>query len=604
MEREEALDKYKWDLKDIYPTQQDWDKDYEELMANVSRYEDYKGKLNTEETLKDYMSFNEWFSRKFMKMYLYSYLGHDIALKDDTFQTNLDKIQNLQFKLSQVTSYISPELASNDDYFYLELLKKEDFKDHRLGFESIIQNKKHVLSEIEERALSITSSYDDGFSDIYDTLIDTNLKFNTFTVDGKEYKLNDELYGLYMSDKNREVREKAYTGLYEVYKQFSHTFSKLFVYHLKQGSADLALRNHDSYLSAVLKGSRIPEGVYYNLVNQVNNNVDVMKEYFKLLKDESGIEDFKYYDSYISISSLDKKFDYETQFAIVKDALALLGDEYVSLLDKAYNERWIDVYPSDTKSSGGYQFGSYDTHPYIFLNNTDDYNSMSTLAHEAGHAMHSYYSNHNQPYETSGYAIYVAEVASTVNEILLNKYMLENSKDIDDKIYYLDRYIKNIKSTVFRQTMFSEFEERMHALIEEEVPVNLPVIKEEYRKLLDKHFGGVIEVDDLLEHEWIRISHFYRPFYVYKYATSFTSANYIATCILEDKNNMREKYFELLKSGGCDYPDALLKKVGVDLESEEPFNILFDDLKNAISQLKELLNEKKNLQTVKASKAR
>ena len=221
---------------------------------------------------------------------------------------------------------------------------------------------------------------------------------------------------------------------------------------------------------------------------------------------------------------------------------------------------------------------------------------MSTLAHEAGHAMHSYYSNNNQPYETAGYAIYVAEVASTVNEILLNKYMLENSQDIDDKIYDLDRYIKNIKSTVFRQTMFSEFEEKMHSLIEQEVPVNLPVIKQEYRKVLDKHFGGVVEVDELLEYEWIRISHFYRPFYVYKYATSFTSANYIATCILNDKNNMKEKYFELLKSGGNDYPDAILKKVGVDLESDEPYDILFSDLKNAIRQLKELLNEKKKLQ--------
>lgn len=596
MEREEALEKYKWNLKDIYPSQEAWDQDYEELMANVGKYEEYKGRLNTEEVLKEYLEFNEWYSRKFMNLYLYSYLGHDVALKDDTFQTNLNKIENLQYKLSMATSFISPELAANNDDFYLKLLEKEEFKDHKISFESIIQNKKHVLSEIEERALSITSSYDGGFSDIYDTLIDTNLAFKSFKVGDKEYKLTDELYGLYMSDKNREVREKAYTGLYDVYKQFAHTFSKLFVYHLKSGSSDLSIRNHDSYLSAVLKSSRIPEGVYYNLVNKVSENVDVMKEYFSLLKSESGLDEFKYYDTYISISSLDKEFDYETQFKTVKEALAVLGEEYVSLLDRAYNERWIDVYPSDTKSSGGYQFGSYDTHPFIFLNNTDDYNSMSTLAHEAGHAMHSYYSNKNQPYETAGYAIYVAEVASTVNEILLNKYMLENSQDIDDKIYYLDRYIKNIKSTVFRQTMFSEFEEKMHSLIEQEVPVNLPVIKQEYRKVLDKHFGGVVEVDELLEYEWIRISHFYRPFYVYKYATSFTSANYIATCILNDKNNMKEKYFELLKSGGNDYPDAILKKVGVDLESDEPYDILFSDLKNAIRQLKELLNEKKKLQ--------
>ena len=314
MEREEALEQYKWNLKDIYPSQEAWDQDYEELMANVRKYEEYKGRLNTEEVLREYLEFNEWYSRKFMNLYLYSYLGHDVALKDDTFQTNLNKIENLQYKLSMATSFISPELAANSDDFYLKLLEKEEFKAHKISFESIIQNKKHVLSEIEERALSITSSYDGGFSDIYDTLIDTNLAFKSFKVGDKEYKLTDELYGLYMSDKNREVREKAYTGLYDVYKQFAHTFSKLFVYHLKSGSSDLSIRNHDSYLSAVLKSSRIPEGVYYNLVNKVSENVDVMKEYFSLLKSESGLDEFKYYDTYISISSLDKEFDYETHF--------------------------------------------------------------------------------------------------------------------------------------------------------------------------------------------------------------------------------------------------------------------------------------------------
>ena len=279
MEREEALEKYKWNLKDLYESQEAWEKDFKELEDMVEKFSAFKGKLNEEETLKKYLKFNEYFSRKFMKVYLYSYLGHDVSLKDDTFQTNLNKIQNMQVKLSQATSYISPELASIDDAYFKELMKKEEFKDHRLGFEGIMENKEHVLSEIEEAALSITSSYEDGFNDIYDTLIDTSLVFPPFVVDGKEYKLNDELYGLYLIDSNREVREKAYNGLYEVYKQYAHTFAKLFVYHLKQGSADLELRNYDSYLNAVLKGSKIPEGVYYNLVNQVSSNVDVMKEH-------------------------------------------------------------------------------------------------------------------------------------------------------------------------------------------------------------------------------------------------------------------------------------------------------------------------------------
>jgi oligoendopeptidase F len=318
-----------------------------------------------------------------------------------------------------------------------------------------------------------------------------------------------------------------------------------------------------------------------------------MKNYFSLLKKETGINDFSFYDTYISISSLDKKFDYETQKEIIKDALSVLGEEYQQLLQEAYDQRWIDVYPSDNKASGGYQYGSYDTHPYVFLNNTDDYHSLSTMAHELGHAMHSYYSHKYQPSQTAGYSIFVAEVASTVNEILLNRHMIKNSKNIDDKIFFIDQYIKSVKGTVFRQTMFSEFEEKLHNLTQNKETLTLERINEEYKKVLEKHFDGVVNIDENINHEWIAISHFYRPFYVYKYATSFTTANYIASSILEDKNNMKEKYFELLKSGGSDWPNEILKKVGVDLETSKPYEMLFEDLNNSIEELKRLLELKK-----------
>jgi len=593
MEREESLEIHKWKLEDIYASQEEWDRDFAYLESIIDKYSYFRGNLKDEEVMREYNKFDEEFSRIYMNLYLYSYLGHDTSLKDTRYETNLDKIDNLGNKLAQLTAYLSPEFASLDNSYFLELLKKEEFKDYRLTYESIMDNKKHTLSEKEEEALATTDSFSGGFHDIYNTLIDIDMVFPSFEVDGKQYKLTDELFGLYMSDKNREVREKAYTNLYNTYKQFAHTFAKLFTYHLKMTSSDLKLRKFSTYLDGSLEGSRIPKGVYYNLVNKVSENVDVMKEYFKLLAKETGIDDFKYYDSYVSISSLDKKFDYQEQEKIVRKALSILGEEYSSLLNEAFTKRWIDVYPSDTKAGGGYQYGSYDTHPYVFLNNTDDYSSMSTLAHELGHAMHSYYSNKNQPYITHNYSLFVAEVASTVNEILLNRYMIANSNDIDEKIYYIDQYVKQIKSTVFRQTMFSEFEERMHYLIENDYPLNLEMINKEYKKVLDKHFEGAISIDERLEHEWIRIGHFYRPFYVYKYATSYTTANYIATCIIEDKNNMREKYFELLKSGGNDYPNEILKKVGVDLETDEPYDILFADLEGAISSLKQLLKEKK-----------
>lgn len=593
MEREQASNKYKWNLEELYKTQGDWDKEYTYLLDNVDKFKEYKGKFNQKEEWVKYNEFNNEFSRKFMNLYLYAFLGHDVNLKDSRYQTNLMKMHNLSSKLDQASAYISPEMASLDEAYLKSLMSDEMFKDYKLKLESIILNKRHVLSEQQEEALATTSAFSEGFSDIYDTLIDTDLTYEGFEVDGKFYPMSEEKYSKYMDSDNREIRKKAYDSLYAQYKKYARTFAKLYTYHVKLCGSDLKLRKYDSYLSATLEGSKIPSGVYYKLIEKVNENVDVMKEYFSLVKDQLKIEDFSFYDTYTTISELNKEYDQETQFEIVKKALEVLGQEYQGLLQQAHDNNWMDVYPSETKSSGGYQFGSYDTHPYVLLNNTDNYTSMSTMAHELGHAMHSYYSNKNQPYPTHNYAIYVAEVASTVNEILLNRYMIENSKDNEEKIFFIDKYIKNIKATVFRQTMFSEFEEKVHSMIEADNPLGVESLVEIYHGLLEKHFGGVVNIDENIDHEWIRISHFYRPFYVYKYATSYTCANYIASSILENKNNMREKYFDLLKSGSSDWPDQLLKKVGVDLESDAPYDMLFNDLKNHIELLKELLTQRK-----------
>ena len=593
MEREKASSNYKWNLEDLYKSQDDWDKDYKQLVDDVEKFESYRGKFSDKETLKQYYIFDEEFSRKFMNLYLYAFLGHDVNLKDSRYQNNLMKMSNLSSKLGQVSAYIAPEMASLDEKYLQEFMGDTAFKDYKLNFEKIIMNKQHILSEQEEKALATTTNYNEGFSDVYDTLIDTDLTYDSFIVDGKEYPMSEEKYSKYLDNDNREVRKKAYDSLYTQYKKFSRTFAKLYVYHVKMCGSDLKLRKYDSYLSASLEGAKIPSGVYYKLIEKVNENVDVIKQYYSLVKEQLKLEDFAFYDTYTTISELNKEYDQETQFAIVKKALEVLGEEYQDLLQQAHDNNWMDVYPSDTKSSGGYQFGSYDTHPYVLLNNTDNYNSMSTMAHELGHAMHSYYSNKNQPYATHGYSIYVAEVASTVNEILLNRYMIENSKDNEEKIFFIDKYIKNVKATVFRQTMFSEFEEKIHSLISQDVPLGIDEIKDVYHALIEKHFGGVVNIDENIDYEWIRISHFYRPFYVYKYATSYTCANYIATCILENKNNMKEKYFELLKSGGCDWPNNILKKVGVDLETNEPYDILFNDLKRYIEELKELLKQRK-----------
>ncbi|MBQ0017439.1 MAG: oligoendopeptidase F, partial [Clostridiales bacterium] len=303
---------------------------------------------------------------------------------------------------------------------------------------------------------------------------------------------------------------------------------------------------------------------------------------------------FKFYDVYLSLASkLNKKFDLDEQKEIVKKALINLGDDYQKLLDKAYSENWMDVYPNNDKASGGYCLSVYGLHPYVLLNNNDNYDSMSTMAHELGHAMHGYYSNKEQPISTADHAIYIAEIASTTNEVLLAKYMIKNAKTDEEKLFYLGHLIESFKGTVFRQTMFSEFEDYAFKEIEKGSILTQEKLNNKYKSLLEKHFGGVVKIDDNIINEWTRISHFFRPYYVYKYATSFISAVNIASKIEKGDKEAIEKYKTLLKSGGNDYPDKLLKKAGVDLEKDETYVVAFNVLKEALNEVKQILKKQR-----------
>lgn len=592
MDRKDANQKYKWDLQKIYATNELWQKDYDYLKNNYKKLYDYKGQLKDKDKLLDYLNFERVLSLILDKLSYYSYLSHDINLNSPIYNEQLGLIENLQSLMASETSFVLPELNTLSDEQLTGIINDKRFYNNRFLFKNILLNRKHLLSEKEEKICSLAGSFSGGFSKVYDDLTEVDTKFAPIVIDGKEYPLTIENFSLYITNENRDIRKQAYDNLYNKYKEISHTTSTCYIYDIKSETFDLKLRNYDSLLQALLYSSQIDERVYYNLIENVNHNLHLMHRYFKLLGKVKNIENMQFYDTYLSISNnFTNQYDIETQYHLVKQALKVLGDDYQNKLDTAFNNNWIDVYSGENKSSGGYNFCIYSTTPHIFLNDNGNYNSLSTLAHELGHAMHSAYTNETQPYETSNIQIFIAEIASTTNEILLNKYLLNTTTDKKEKIFLLDQFIKNTKATVFRQTMFSEFEDYAHKLVEQDKPISNEILNNEYKELLKKHFGDAVNIDDKIVFEWSRINHFFRPYYVYKYATSYVCANYIATNIYNGTNNMLEKYINLLKSGNSDYPTNLLKLVDIDLTKNDVYNLMFENLENAISSLEKLILE-------------
>ena len=587
MDRNNADNKFKWDLSDIYSNDSEWKKDFDYLEKNCEKFLTFKGKLGDKKTLKEYNDFSRDYMNILEKVFLYSFLNHDVNLKEGKYIEQRGMLENLETKIASLTAYVTPELASLPEEYIKSLTEDSDFEYHKMSYQSILDNKKHILSEKEENIMSLMGNFAGGFSNIFDSLTESDMKFDPVIIDGEEKKLTIENLGVYLTNPNREVRRQAFKNIYKSFEQFAFTIANTYIYNLKLNSFDLKLRNYSSLLEASLEGSKIPEKVYYNLIENVNKHVDLMHRYYSVMKKKLSLDDFAIYDTYMSIFDKPKaNYTVDEQFEIVKKAVAPLGNDYLDVLENnVLKEHWIDAYSNDNKAGGGYCIAVYLSHPYVLLNDNGDYNSISTMAHELGHAMHSYYSNKNQPSELAGYSIFVAEVASTVNEILLNKYMIKNSKTEEEKLYYIDQYIKTLKGTVYRQTMFSEFEDYAHKLCENQTPLSQQIFDKKYLELNHHYFGDDVVIEDDIKHEWSRISHFYRPYYVYKYATSFTCACYIANSILMEKEGALENYKNLLKSGGNDWPNNILKKVGIDLENSEPYDIMFNDLENLIKEI-------------------
>ncbi|NMA95732.1 MAG: oligoendopeptidase F [Clostridiales bacterium] len=572
--RDEVDDNFKWRLEDIYPTEADWEKDYKTVKSLIPGIEGHRGKLSaSSKGLLEGLGHYYATQRILEKLYSYARMRRDEDNANSKYQALTDRAESLLVEFSSASSYIVPEIISIDEDMLKDWIEKnKEFDEYRQFLDEIIREKDHVLSPEEERILAMAGEVCGAPSLIFSMLNDADMKFpHIKNEEGEEVELTKGRYIAFLESKDRRVRKDAFKTLYATYSKQKNTIATTFVSSLKKDNFISSARRYNSSLEAALSSDNVGIDVYDNLINAVENNLESMYRYLDVRKRALGLDELHMYDVYVPIvKDIDMKIPYEEGKEMIIKALEPLGKDYVNGLKEGFESGWIDRYENVGKTSGAYSWGCYDAHPYVLMNYQDNLNSVFTLAHEMGHAMHTYHSNKNQPYPLAGYRIFVAEVASTLNEILLTHYLLDTIDDDTTRAYIVNNHLEGFKGTVYRQTMFAKFEQIAHGKILEGIPLTFEDLCDIYYKLVKKYHGEGVVADKEIAMEWMRIPHFYRAFYVYKYAIGFSAASSIAKGILEGKPGAVDKYIEFLSSGGSDYPIELLKKAGVDMSTPEP----------------------------------
>lgn len=590
--RNEIEEKYTWDLTTIFTSDEEWYTELEKVSNEVKDIEKYKDNITTSaKNLLDFLRFDEKLDRKMNKLYYYAHLKHDQDTTNTIYQTLIGKISNLFKEYNELAAFVIPEMLKKDYNDVLEYIKEEkELEEYAFSLEKIYRYKEHTLSEPEEKILSSLSKALGIADDVYTSLIDSDLKFGMIKdEDGKEIEFTESNYSKFISSKDRNIRKNAFEMMYNTYSKYKNTLATTFSGNVEYLTSIAKIKKYNSSIEASLFDDNIDTKVYDNVVNTVNNNLKTIYKYFDLKKEVLGLDEIHLYDIYAElVNDLDKEYSFEEAKDLVFKAVEPLGKEYSKILNKAFDERWIDVYNNEGKRGGAYSSGFYDTNPFVLLNYEGKLNDVSALAHELGHSMHTYFSCHNNSYTNSNYKLFVAEVASTTNELFLCKYLLKTSTDKKEKMYVLNRMMELFKGTIFRQAMFAEFERDMHALKEKGEILTNELLCDEYYKLNQKYFGKNVVVDDLIKYEWERIPHFYYDFYVYKYCIGLSCASYIVTNILEGKENALENYIKFLSSGGSDYPANELKIAGIDITKP-------DVIESAIKMFDETIDEFKRL---------
>ncbi len=581
-----------WDLEDIFATDEEWEQSYSRLKNRIPEIAEYKGRLaESGKTLYEALQKEDELSIELGQLFVYARMRYDEDTTNSFYQGLNEKARQLLVQLGEEASYITPEILSMPEEKIQNFLDNApELKLYGHALERLNKKRPHVLTEKEESLLAQVSDVTGASSNTFSMLNNADLKFPSIEDEkGEQVEVTQGRFIGFMQNDDRRVRRDAFKAMYDTYSSYHNTFASTLAGNVKKNIFSSKVRKYESARQAALSKNHIPEVVYDQLVSTVNDNLHLLHRYLDIRKKALGLDELHMYDLYTPIvKDVDFEVSYDEAKELMVKGLAHMGTEYQNIVEEGLNDRWVDVEESAGKRSGAYSSGTYGTKPYVLMNWQDNISNLFTLAHEFGHSVHSYYTRKNQPYPYADYSIFVAEVASTTNEALLNSYLLNKETDKQRRLYLLNNFLEGFRGTVFRQTMFAEFEQLIHEKAEEGVPLTPAMLNETYYELNKKYFGSEIVIDEEIAYEWSRIPHFYMNFYVYQYATGYSAATALAKQIQKEGEPAVERFTDFLKAGNSDYPINVLKHAGVDMTSSEP-------IQQALDVFEETLNELENL---------
>jgi oligoendopeptidase F len=592
--RDKIEDTYKWDLSHIYQTDEKWEEDFNWVLERLPDYKKYEGTLaKSAEKLLACLTFDDSVGIKLERLYLYAMLAKDSDMRVNKYQAMDDRIKSLYSKVSKESSFIRPELLQIPGNVLLDMVESnEQLKVYRHTIEDLLRTKSHTLSKEQEEILALAGEVAQTSHNAFSMFTNADIKFPLIKdEEGNEIEISHARYYAAMYSRDRDFRQRAYKSYYSSYSNYKNTFTALFNGNLKTNIFFATARKYKSAREAALDKNNIPVQVYDSLVESTNQNLKPLHRWAELKKKLLGINELHPYDTYATIFSdlTEEKYPYDNAKEIVYKSLKPLGEEYLGFLRKAFENRWIDVYETQSKRSGAYSSGTtFGIHPYVLLNWTNLLNDVFTLTHEMGHNMHSYYTGNTQPYPYANYSIFLAEVASTFNESLLLDYLINQTENKKDKLYLIEKYLNNITTTFYRQIMFAELEMKVYEETENGAAFTPDVLCQLYRSIYQKYWGPSMVVDKEEDYTWARIPHFYYNFYVYQYATGFAASEVLSRKVKNEGKQAVMRYLDFLKAGSSDYPINILKNAGVDMSSSEP-------VKNISLRMNELLDELESL---------